>query len=194
MTDPQQFFAELLALCEEGGIGFVALIALAFGIAFALLSLWQSLLLPDAPVISAAEWKVLLKQKPGHETVRERLLSSFASNSDKTRRMQEIGQLLFSKPQRRFPFAFILISAAPLLGLLGTVSGMLKTFSGMSGGSARAPIDVISSGISEALITTQTGLIIGVPTFIVCAWLKAQYNTLVIRFQQIESNLLQSNH
>jgi biopolymer transport protein ExbB/TolQ len=57
---------------------------------------------------------------------------------------------------------------------------------------ASAPIDVISDGISEALITTQTGLIIGVPTFIVCAWLKSRYDELLLHFQKLESRLLQS--
>ena len=44
--------------------------------------------------------------------------------------------------------------------LLGTVSGMLVTFSGLATSSAAQPIDKISVGISEALITTQAGLLI----------------------------------
>ncbi len=85
-----------------------------------------------------------------------------------------------------------MIGAAPLVGLLGTVSGMFTTFHGMSTASASAPVDVISAGISQALITTQTGLVIGVPTYIVCAWLKSRYENLVLRFRQLESQLLNS--
>ena len=53
-------------------------------------------------------------------------------------------------------------------------------------------MDVISGGIYEALITTMTGLVIGVPTFIVCTWLKMRFDELVLRFRQLESQLLQN--
>jgi biopolymer transport protein ExbB len=86
-----------------------------------------------------------------------------------------------------------MIGAAPLLGLLGTVSGMFKTFGGMATSSVNAPIDVISAGISEALITTETGLVIGVPTLIVCTLLKSRYDDLVLRYRRLESQLLQAS-
>lgn len=56
----------------------------------------------------------------------------------------------------------LLATIAPLLGLLGTVGGMIKTFEVIAQfctGNARA----LASGISEALITTQTGLVVAVP-------------------------------
>jgi len=76
---------------------------------------------------------------------------------------------------RRIDFCFVLIGAAPLVGLLGTVSGMLTTFSGLAARTTAAPMENISRGISEALITTQTGLIIAVPTFIVGTLLKRRH-------------------
>ena len=61
-------------------------------------------------------------------------------------------------------------SAAPLLGLLGTVTGMIHTFALITQyGSGDA--SVLSSGISEALITTEVGLVIAIPALIVHAWL-----------------------
>lgn len=56
----------------------------------------------------------------------------------------------------------VLAAVAPLLGLLGTVTGMITTFDVMSifgTGNARA----MAGGISEALITTQTGLLVAIP-------------------------------
>jgi len=79
--------------------------------------------------------------------------------------------------RRRFDFAFILIGVAPLVGLLGTVSGMFATFDGMAAGSA-APLGAVSRGVSEALITTQAGLIIAVPAFIACTLLRSRANRL----------------
>ncbi|MDF1656739.1 MAG: MotA/TolQ/ExbB proton channel family protein [Verrucomicrobiales bacterium] len=80
---------------------------------------------------------------------------------------------------RRIDFCFVLIGAAPLVGLLGTVSGMLATFSGLAVSSGAAPVETISDGISKALITTQTGLVIAIPTFIVCTLLKRRQQNLI---------------
>lgn len=58
----------------------------------------------------------------------------------------------------------MLVSAAPLLGLLGTVTGMLATFSALSSGSGgEKTMEMVASGISEALVTTETGLVIALP-------------------------------
>ncbi len=77
-----------------------------------------------------------------------------------------------ARVQRRLPFLGVLVAAAPLLGLLGTVAGMLVTFGGMATGAGQAPIDVISVGISKALVTTQAGLVIAVPAAFLFALLK----------------------
>ena len=58
----------------------------------------------------------------------------------------------------------ICVSAAPLVGLLGTVTGMLATFGALSsGGGGEKTMSSIAAGISEALITTETGLVIALP-------------------------------
>lgn len=59
------------------------------------------------------------------------------------------------------------VSIAPLLGLLGTVTGMLATFAALAGGSGGdKTMGMVASGISEALITTETGLLIALPGLI----------------------------
>lgn len=67
--------------------------------------------------------------------------------------------------ERFLPFLAIAAAAAPLLGLLGTVVGMIKTFELITvfgTGDAQS----LSSGISEALITTALGLIVAIPTLV----------------------------
>jgi len=69
------------------------------------------------------------------------------------------------KAMRYIGTILILASIAPLLGLLGTVTGMITTFDVISQfgtGNARA----LASGISEALVTTQSGLVVAVPGLI----------------------------
>ena len=193
MSLAAQILTELRDLSSGGGWIFWALIALAFGIAYALVTLWNSLRFPDATVLSANEWRQLLLHPGRSPETLGRLSASLSTTRDPDRFLQEIGHHLFAIPDRRFPFAFVMIGTAPLLGLLGTVSGMYKTFGGMATSSVNAPIDVISAGISEALITTETGLVIGVPTIIVCTLLKSSYDDLVLRFRRLESQLLQAS-
>jgi biopolymer transport protein ExbB len=58
----------------------------------------------------------------------------------------------------------ICVSAAPLLGLLGTVTGMLATFGALASGSGgEKTMGLVAEGISQALVTTETGLIIALP-------------------------------
>lgn len=190
MISPEKILTELHTIGSGGGWLFWALIVLAFAIAYALMGLWSALRFPEATVLSPREWTRLLRQPEGAPEVFARLSGELSRVADPGRTLQEIGQRLFSRPDRRFPFAFVMISAAPLIGLLGTVSGMFTTFDGMAANVAEKPIDVISKGIFEALITTETGLVIGVPTFIVCAWLKSRHDALVLHFHQIESRLL----
>lgn len=75
----------------------------------------------------------------------------------------------------------ILVATAPLLGLLGTVTGMLATFQGLNQGSGNT-LDLVAAGISEAMITTETGLVIAIP---------ASLMVMVIgsRIQSVESAL-----
>ena len=58
----------------------------------------------------------------------------------------------------------ICVSAAPLLGLLGTVMGMLSTFGALAtGAGGDKTMGLVADGISEALVTTETGLVIALP-------------------------------
>lgn len=83
-------------------------------------------------------------------------------------RFSEVRQSMLSRIERRTRFLNTLVATAPLMGLLGTVIGMLATFTGLATSGGGETVDVVSAGISEALITTQTGLIIALPgTFLV---------------------------
>ena len=58
------------------------------------------------------------------------------------------------------------VAVAPLLGLLGTVGGMIETFSSLQTMEMFKPSGGISQGISQALLTTQMGLIVAVPALL----------------------------
>ena len=93
------------------------------------------------------------------------------------RLMEELVLAFQNRNRKYIDTVLILAAAAPLLGLLGTVMGMVSTFDtiGKFGtGNARA----LAAGISEALITTQTGLVISIPGLIIGTLLKRRLDGL----------------
>jgi biopolymer transport protein ExbB/TolQ len=67
--------------------------------------------------------------------------------------------------RRHGPMVDTLVAAAPLLGLLGTVSGMITTFDGLTSMTLFSESGGIAGGIAEALTTTQAGLMVAIPAF-----------------------------
>ena len=88
---------------------------------------------------------------------------------EKTEYIEEIlyERMLSAKPslQRMLPFIALTAATAPLLGLLGTVTGMINTFNMITVFGTGDP-RMLSAGISEALITTKFGLVVAVPALI----------------------------
>jgi biopolymer transport protein ExbB len=85
---------------------------------------------------------------------------------DDLKLMEQLTRGIGTKVDGSVKAILVLAGVAPLLGLLGTVSGMITTFDVIAGfgtGNARA----MASGISEALVTTQTGLVVAVPGLII---------------------------
>lgn len=70
------------------------------------------------------------------------------------------------------PALSTLTSVSPLLGLLGTVTGMIGAFQALENAGSRVDPAILSSGIWEALLTTAFGLIIAIPASAAYAWLQ----------------------
>ena len=60
-----------------------------------------------------------------------------------------------------------MIAAAPLLGLLGTVSGMTKTFESLATRVGQQSMEKLAGGISEVLVATESGLVVAIPALMV---------------------------
>jgi len=86
----------------------------------------------------------------------------------------------------------ILASVAPLLGLLGTVTGMITTFMVIAT-SGTGDAKALASGISEALITTQTGLVVAVPGLFLANYLRRGSERLDSRMRRFCLGLLRSH-
>ena len=76
------------------------------------------------------------------------------------------------------------------MGLLGTVIGMLGTFSAISSGGGSETVDMVAAGISEALITTQTGLFIALPGIFLVLVIQRQKSAIASGILRLESQSL----
>ena len=114
------------------------------------------------------------------------------STEEVRNRFVEISTAALPVVDSRLMFLNILVTVAPLLGLLGTVIGMLSTFKALSSGSGKT-IDLVAEGISEALITTQTGLVIAIPGYLLVAMIQKKRNQYAAFLVRLESLVLQKN-
>lgn len=99
-------------------------------------------------------------------------------------RLEEIGRREAAELERYSQVLGTVASVAPLLGLLGTVWGMILTFEVIQ----EQGVGVVSSlagGISQALITTMAGLTVGIPTLIAYRWVLARVDELVLDLEEV---------
>lgn len=89
--------------------------------------------------------------------------------------MDNVGVLEMYKMEKNLPVLSIIARIAPLFGFLGTIIGMLQLFKGIAG-SSEYNFNTIADGIYVKMITSATGLIIGIITFIGYSYLAAQIN------------------
>lgn len=79
---------------------------------------------------------------------------------------------------------------APMFGLLGTVSGMISAFRAMAVGGMGRP-ELLADNISEALITTATGLIIGIPAMVSYLYFKNKFTSIIASLNRTLGNIFE---
>ena len=106
--------------------------------------------------------------------------------------LQEAGRREISYLERFLPALGAIASIAPLLGLLGTVTGMIKVFGRVAeeydkGGDVNA--GMLANGIWEALITTAAGLTVAIPAFLMFRFLMSRIDRYVVELESFSSEL-----
>ncbi len=92
--------------------------------------------------------------------------------------IENVGKLEVSKLEKNIAGLATISGAAPMLGFLGTVIGMIKAFYDMSMAGNNIDISMLSGGIYQAMVTTVAGLIVGIMAYIM-------YNILVARVEKL---------
>jgi len=126
-----------------------------------------------------------------------RVLAAGLQNRDRGRDImkevvEDTGRHVVHELERFLNTLGTIAAITPLLGLLGTVTGMISAFEAITTqgvGDAR----VLSGGIGEALITTAAGLIVAIPALIGYRYLRGQVDALVIEMEKQAIKLVQSH-
>ncbi|HTH12904.1 MAG TPA: MotA/TolQ/ExbB proton channel family protein [Spirochaetia bacterium] len=84
----------------------------------------------------------------------------------------------------------VIAGISPLMGLLGTVSGIINSFNVLGSFGAVSDPSVLAKGISEALLTTAAGIVIAVPSMVIYAWLAARANSVIGRLEGQANDLV----
>lgn len=88
-------------------------------------------------------------------------------------KMEDVGRAELYKMERRLVMLDAIVTIAPLLGLLGTVTGIIQSFNVLAALEGLASPQALSVGIAEALITTAAGLIVAIPAMAVYHWINS---------------------
>jgi biopolymer transport protein ExbB len=137
-----------------------------------------SLLLWSAVTIRALNLRGLrslsLDQNPQGSHTLARFLRSARTLRKEPGRMDQLAERTLHQLGTMRSLIRTLVAVAPLLGLLGTVIGMVEMFGSMQGAASLGGESTVAGGISTALVTTQLGLVISAPGLVAAYWLTRQ--------------------
>lgn len=104
--------------------------------------------------------------------------------------LREAGELEIRKMERGLGLLNVIITASPLLGLLGTVTGIISSLNVLEALQGVASPAQLSGGIAQALVTTAFGLIIAIPSLFLMLWLNGMIEKQIQRMNQMSKEFL----
>ncbi len=107
--------------------------------------------------------------------------------------IEEAGRHVVHELERYLNSLGTIAAITPLLGLLGTVIGMIKVFSAITSYGVGDPT-ILARGISEALITTAAGLSVGIPSLMFHRYFRGRVNALTVNMEQAAIRLVEVIH
>lgn len=112
------------------------------------------------------------------------------SRAEIKERVEEVGRRESAELERYTGVLGTVANVAPLLGLLGTVWGMILTFEVIKEQGIGNPAS-LAGGISQALITTMAGLSVGIPALIAYRWVLSKADDLVLEMEEVALDALE---
>lgn len=118
---------------------------------------------------------------------RKRPLAEIEANVNKT--MGDYAPHVIEALEKRLNLLIMVGSVAPLLGMTGTVTGMIRSFQSLAGAGA-LDATAVSTGIAEALVTTAAGLIIAIPAVVAHNILSKKIDRFVLDIEESATRLI----
>jgi len=140
---------------------------------------------PVPAVLSAGIRKYLMLQQLGHDPAR--------IEEQVVKAMDDYGVHIVAALERHLPVLGTVSSAAPMLGFLGTVAGMITSFNDIVEQMGETNIvESASQGISQALLTTCFGLMVGIPAFMAFNYFTSVINSYVLDVEESATELIET--
>lgn len=141
------------------------------------------------PLIAKHDWKAIISLKNTRTGMISHILAEAArggDNIEKQEKLLEAASISESSKLRQYlSYIESIVTIAPLLGLLGTVTGMIGSFSILS--ISEGEPFAITGGVGEALIATATGLVVAIIAVILHTYLAHQQDVLISQIEDASS-------
>lgn len=98
--------------------------------------------------------------------------------------IENVGNIEVAKLEKRLPVLATVASGAPMIGFLGTVTGMIKAFFNMANAGSAVDISLLSGGIYEALVSTVGGLVVGILALFAYNYLTTKVDEVITKSEQ----------
>ena len=141
---------------------------------------WQMV---QANQVTGEVLETLQRNSPLGRVLAAGLKSRHQSRDQMMERLEDTGRHVVHELERFLNTLGTVASIAPLLGLLGTVTGIIRAFNVINEGAMGDP-RMLSGGISEALITTAAGLLVAIPALVAYRYLRGRVDGLVVEMEK----------
>lgn len=193
-----ELWPKAVEIWVSGGWAMIALAGNAFILFFIGLSIASRLLGKPYRRVSEKKYRAWIVRPQSGRGIVGRLIElalGAANLHEMNTLFEEFRQTEITPFERDLRMMRVSVAASPLLGLLGTVMGMLATFYALAVGSGGdKTMDMVASGISEALVTTETGLIIALPGLLFLHHLQQEHERYKEFLAHIETACAQHLH
>ena len=129
-------------------------------------------------------------------TLKVGIMAHSKSRDEMKEAMQDASLYEIPRLERKLVILGTIAHLSPLLGLLGTVSGMINAFKTIVNNPGPVNPTLLAQGIWEALITTAAGLVVAIPAFVAYNYLVSRVNSIVVEMEKAATevaNLLNDN-
>lgn len=137
--------------------------------------------------------KALQANSPLGQVLAAGLINRNSSRDITKESIQDVGRHVTVAMERYLNTLGTIAAISPLIGLLGTVIGMIKVFAVITAEGVGNP-ETLAGGISEALITTATGLVVAIPSLIFYRYFRGKISKLVVGMEEQAMQLIEILH